>query len=64
MSLPHHDNKDYDKTGYDVADIQEVPEANEAELVSSVHADQAYLNASKSTRFFRSSLFQMFMFGA
>lgn len=59
MALHQRDDKADEKTAHDIAEVNEVPE-----LVTSEYADQAYLNASKSTRFFRSSLFQMFMFGA
>jgi len=54
------DEKDFENT----MEVNEVSRPGEAELITSGLADQAYLNASKSTRFFRSSLFQMFMFGA
>lgn len=63
MSTIPNDNKDGDKNVYD-------PEAQDDVRVVDVGADdvdvidQAYLSASRSTRIFRSTLFQMFMFGA
>lgn len=50
-------------TKIDVADVHYEPStAEEANLGEEI--DHAYLNASRTTRFYRGTLFQMILFGA
>jgi hypothetical protein len=58
-----HDNKDGDKNMFDT-EAQSDTRVVDSGLDDNDDIDQAYLTAPRPTRIFRSTLFQMFMFGA
>jgi len=61
MSTIPFDSKDGDKNVYDTEARVQAVDIGAADVD---YIDQAYLSASRFTRIFRSTLFQMFMFGA